>query len=1071
MLINEEKVIPKLAKEDDINSVESNVWYLDNGASNHMTGSKSKFDRLDEQVQGRVKFGDGSMVQIEGKGSIVLQCKNGESRTLENVYYIPSLRSNIVSLGQLSEEGHKVVMCGVFLWIRDNQGKLLMKVKRSANRLYKVLLYTMESKCMLTRYENDNWLWHYRLGHVNFKALQLMSRMNMAHGLPNIDQPKENCSGCLMAKQTRKGFPQNTEFHAKKPLELVHGDLCGPISPCTPAGNRYILLLVDDYSRVMWIYLLKNKNDAFDAFKKFRALVEKGPDKKIETFRTDRGGEFLSKEFLQYCEEAGISRQFTAPYSPQQNGVVERRNRTMIEMARSLLKEMEMPLYLWGEAVRHSIYLLNRLPTRAVSGMTPYEAWSGKKPHLEHIRVFGCLAYMKLPTVNLKKLDDSSKAVVHLGKEPGTKAYRLFDPETNKISVSRDVLFEERRVWNWSQFSTPRASRLENFVVFTGGMHEHEQTETIEDESGNTYTPSSATRSNQSTNNEYTPQSSQRSSASVSSNTSSDEDSQPRPLRFLEDIYNETEPVELAEDELMLMGIDEPVNYSQAAKEGEWRKAMRVEIDAVERNNTWVLTELPTGRKAIDLKWIYKIKRDADGQIIKYKARIVAKGYVQKQGVDFEEVFAPVTRIETIRLLLALAAKNSWEVHHLDVKTAFLNGEIAEEVYVSQPEGFVKRGKERLVYKLLKALYGLRQAPRAWYSKLNRSLEDMGFVRCPYEQAVYSKKSGEEVLIIAVYVDDLLVTGSSLQVIEDFKKQMGCKFDMSDLGKLSYYLGIEVEQGKGYIQLKQSGYARKVLEKAGMSDCNSTKFPMDPKEVIHKDEKGVQVNATEFKSLIGGLRYLVHTRPDLAYSVGIVSRFMERPTVMHQNAAKRILRYVKGTIDLGLVYTKDSQNNMITGYSDSDLAGNVEDRKSTGGMVFYLNDSLVTWVSQKQRCVALSSCEAEFMAATAAACQAIWLRKLLTQITGRIIGPVTLFIDNKSALDLAKNPVFHGRSKHIDIRYHFIRECVEKGEIIVKHVRTDEQRADLLTKALSTVKFERMRKLLGVKTSVQATSN
>lgn len=482
-------------------------------------------------------------------------------------------------------------------------------------------------------------------------------------------------------------------------------------------------------------------------------------------------------------------------------------------------------------------------------------------------------------------------------------------------------------------------------------------------------------------------------------------------------------------------------------------------MDAVERNGTWELTELPKGRKAIDLKWIYKLKRDVAGNIIKHKARIVAKGYVQKKGVDFDEVFAPVTRIETIRLLLALAAKENWEVHHLDVKTAFLNGEINEEVFVKQPEGYVKRGREHLVYKLLKALYGLRQAPRAWYSKLNKCLEGLGFVRCAYEQTVYTRHVGKEVLIVGVYVDDLLVTGSNTVQIKEFKEQMAKSFDMSDMGKLTYYLGIEVEQGNGYIQLKQTGYAKKILNKAGMLYYNSTKMPIHPKEILNKDEEGMPVDSTNFKSMIGGLRYLVQTRPDLPYSAGIVSRFMERPTLMHQNAVKRILRYVKGTMDLGLVYTKDEKNNVVIGYSDSDLAGNVEDRKSTGGMIFYLTKSLITWNSQKQMCVALSSCEGEFTAATAASCQAVWLRKLLSQITGLYIQPVTLFIDNKSAIDLAKNPVFHGRSKHIDIRFHFIRECIENGDIIVKHICSDEQRADSLTKALNAVRFERMRDL------------
>ncbi|XP_074324335.1 secreted RxLR effector protein 161-like [Apium graveolens] len=252
-------------------------------------------------------------------------------------------------------------------------------------------------------------------------------------------------------------------------------------------------------------------------------------------------------------------------------------------------------------------------------------------------------------------------------------------------------------------------------------------------------------------------------------------------------------------------------------------------------------------------------------------------------------------------------------------------------------------------------------------------------------------------------------------------------------------------------------YAKKILEKAGLGDCNPVKYPMNPKESIGRDEGGQPIDTTQFKSLVGGLRYQVHTRPDITFSMGIISRFMEKPTSVLLNAAKRILRYIRGTINFGLVYTKNSGNNVVTGYSDSDLAGQIEDPKSTGGMVFYLNASLITWVSQKQRCVALSSYEAEFMAATAVACQAIWLRKLLTLITGESMGPVVLYIDNKSAIDLAKSPVFHGRSKHIDIHYHFIRECVKKGEIIVKHVSIDKQQADILTKAFPVIKFEKMR--------------
>ncbi|KAL8145114.1 hypothetical protein AgCh_003359 [Apium graveolens] len=409
MLVHEEKVTPKLNRESNVR-VESNVWYLDNGASNHMTGHKSKFEEIDETVAGQVKFGDGLIVHIKGKGSI--RKKDTKLSCAENI------------------SGYE--------------------------------------KCLLAEGCDVNWLWKSRLGHVNFKAMALMSAENMVHRLPRISQPSYACSGCLMSKQARRPFPSQSSYSAKNALELVHGDLCGPITPSTPAGNRYILRLVDDFSRVMWIYLLKNKNEAFDAFKRFRSLVESGPEKKIKSFRSDRGGKFMSKDFLAYCEENGINRQFTAPYSPQQNGVVERRNRTMMEMARSLLREMKLPNYFCGEAVRHAIYLLNRLPTRAVSGITPYEAWCKRKPYLEHIRVFGCLAYMNVPTVNLKKLDNRSLPVIHLRKEPGTKAYRLYNPVTKTVHVSRDVFFVERKSWCWNSEKEPQQNMTSTFSVTYG---------------------------------------------------------------------------------------------------------------------------------------------------------------------------------------------------------------------------------------------------------------------------------------------------------------------------------------------------------------------------------------------------------------------------------------------------------------------------------------------------------------------------------------------------------------------------------------------------------------------------
>ncbi|KAL8112473.1 hypothetical protein AgCh_019977 [Apium graveolens] len=700
LLVDEGRVIPKLDKTVTNNQTASNVWYLDNRASNHMSGQLSKFIELDKGVKGQVRFGDGSM---------------------------------------MAEDGNQVIIKGKYLWVYEGKGKLLMKVKHSTNRLYKILLDSETADCMLSKVDEESWLWHARLGHVNFKAMSLMSAEKMVVGMPKINPQSEVCNGCLMSKQARKPFPGQVIYSANKALEIIHGDLCGPITPPTVTGNRYFLLCVDDYTRVMWVYFLKSKDEAFEAFKRFRAKVEKGTKAKIKTFRTDRGGEFISKSFNAYYEEAGITRQLTAPYSPQQNGVVERRNRTVVEMARSFLKEKSLPAIFWAEAVRYSVYILNRLPTRALSRVTPYEAWTGRKPDMGHIRIFGCLAHMKLPANQVTKLSDRSKM----------------------------------KGWSWERLDTTRGDYQGTFTVVN--LHTRVDKNAVEGEDDKDVRSPEITQDGHSNASEWSTESGQ---------SKTHEHSNTPPARN-ENIYDATEEVELDDDELMLMGKVEPTSYSRAATENSWQQAMKDEIDAVEKNHTWKLTELPAGKKAIGLKWVYKVKKDANGQVVKHKACIIAKGYIQQQGRDFDELFAPVTRLETVRLLLALAAKNSWEVHHLDVKSAFLNGEIQEEVYVTEPEGFMKKGNKQLVYRLVKALYGLRQAPRAWYAKLSKCLEELGFIRCPYEHAVYTKRIGGEMLLMGVYVDDLLVTGTSVSVIEEFKEQMNTHFEMRNLGKLS----------------------------------------------------------------------------------------------------------------------------------------------------------------------------------------------------------------------------------------------------------------------------------------------
>jgi hypothetical protein len=828
----------------------------------------------------------------------------------------------------------------------------------------------------------------------------------------------------------------------------------------------------------MWISLLPTKDAAANAIKNIQAAAERKSGKKVVTLRTDRGGEFAAADFVDYCAQLGVHRQLTAPYTPQQNGVVERRNQTVVGTARSMMKAKALPGVFWGEAVTTAVYLLNRSSSKAIGGKTPYQLWNGSTPSVQHLRTFGCIAHVKVNTPHLKKLEDRSRRMVFVGYEPGSKAYRAYDPSTRRVHISRDVVFDEAAQWAWSatdhnepgDFNIEESTPQELPVITTTRT----TTAYAPASSSASPTPSSvhaspvgpdpASPSSLATQPQVQFASPPVSGADEHLDADHDDDA---PLRFrrLDNVLGQADTPGLAhrelEERLLLASDAEPASFEEAMRHECWRLAMLDEMTSIEASGTWNLVELPARAKPIGLKWVYKVKKDASGIVTKHKARLVAKGYVQRQGIDYDEVFAPVARLESVRLLLAHAACQGWAVHHMDVKSAFLNGVLQEEVYVAQPPGFVLRGQENKVLRLIKALYGLRQAPRAWYAKLDKSLIGLGFRRSPSEHAVYLRGAGARRLVVGVYVDDLIIAGGNQVDIDTFKGQMKATFKMSDLGLLHYYLGLEVSQTEAGITICQSSYAAKILETAGLTGCNPSATPMEPRLKLSKVSSAPAIDSSMYRSVVGSLRYLVNSRPDLTYSVGYISRFMENPTTEHLAAMKRVLRYVAGTLHFGCCY-KRKKNPQLVGYSDSDMAGDIDTRKSTSGILFFLGDNTITWQSQKQKIVALSSCEAEYIAATTAACQGVWLARLLAELKSEQADAVTLRIDNESAIALSKNPVFHDRSKHIDVRYHYIRECVEEDRVKLQSIGTEEQLADILTKALGRERFCELRSRIGV---------
>lgn len=1063
--INDEDEMLLMAQADLNEGKREGIWFLDSGCSNHMSGNKEWFTQLDETFKHSVKLGNDSKLMVMGKGRIKLEVA-GQTRTVSDVFYVPELRNNLLSIGQLQERGITItIKHGVCKLYHPIHG-VIMESIMTANKMFVVIANILKSpSCFNTQIEEPSEIWHRRYGHLSYKNLALLHNKGMVRGLPDIKIPTKRCTKCMLGKQQREAMPKKSNWRATKKLQLIHSDICGPISPASYSKKRYILTFIDDYSRKLWVYFLNEKSEAFVTFKNFKIMVEKECGLSMCSLRTDRGGEFNSKEFSEFCKTQGIRRQLTTAYTPQQNGVAERKNRTILNMVRCLLEEKNMPKMLWPDAVKWTCHVLNRSPTASLKNKTPEECWSDLKPNVEYFKVFGCVGNVHIPDAKRLKLDAKSQKQVLIGYSEESKGYKMINPFTKKITISRDVIFEENEGWDWESTKEETRDILDWGEAYEENFNQDEESEEEEeanlDEGGTideNVTSGDATTSS--------------SSDTADENTTYGIDAATPLVRerkapaYLDD-YTSGEG--LSEDEVQNFALHisaDPLFYEQAVKSKKWREAMDLEIKAIEKNCTWKLVKAPVGAKVIGVKWVYRTKLNENGEIDKCKARLVAKGYAQEKGIDYDEVFAPVARWDTIRMVVALAARNGWKLYQFDVKSAFLHGELTEDVYVAQPQGFEVKGEENKVYKLNKALYGLKQAPRAWFSKIEGYFIKEGFEKnCDDHTLFVKKREHNKILIVSLYVDDLIFTSNDLFMMQDFKSSMHTEFEMTDLGEMKYFLGVEVHQGVNGIYISQKGYAGEILKKFRLSNCNGVRNPIVPGNKLSKEENGVKANETLFKQIVGSLMYMTVTRPDIMYSVCLISRFMSNPMETHMLAAKRILRYIQATVDFGIFYKRECRNELMA-YTDSDYAGDLDDRKSTSGYVFKLSGGAVAWASKKQPIVTLSSTEAEYVAAASCACQSIWMQRILKKIGGTQTDSIKIRCDNSSTIKLAKNPVFHGRTKHIGVRFHFLRNLTRDGSIDIEYCGTNEQVADIMTKPLKLDQFEKLREALGVRSSL-----
>jgi len=494
----------------------------------------------------------------------------------------------------------------------------------------------------------------------------------------------------------------------------------------------------------------------------------------------------------------------------------------------------------------------------------------------------------------------------------------------------------------------------------------------------------------------------------------------------------------------------EPWNIEEALSNTDWKMAMDSEYSALMNNKTWHLVPPQKGRNVIGCKWVYKIKRKKDGSLDRYKARLVAKGFKQRYGIDYEDTFSPVIKHSTIRIILSLAIFRGWSLRQLDVQNAFLHGYLDEDVYMQQPPGYEDPAKPNYVCKLDRALYGLKQAPRAWHARLSNKLISLGFKVSKADTSLFFLNKDNLTMFVLVYVDDIIVVSSTEKATDTLLKELQNEFALKDLGDLHYFLGIEVSKVSNGILLTQDKYASDLLKRVGMSDCKAVAAPLSTSEKLSLHEGSLlgPKDATHYRSVVGALQYLTLTRPDISYSVNKVCQFLHAPTTVHWAAVKRILRYIKQCTSLGIKLLKSSST-LISAFSDADWAGSGDDRRSTGGFAIFFGSNLVSWSARKQSTVSRSSTESEYKAIADATAEVMWIQTLLRELSVRTPAAAKLWCDNIGAKYLSQNPVFHARTKHIEVDYHFVRERVARRLLEIDFVSSGDQIADGFTKPLS----------------------
>ena len=879
-------------------------------------------------------------------------------------------------------------------------------------------------------------------------------------------------------------------MQTSQPLQIIFSDVwTSPI--VSHDGYKYYVIFVDHFTKYIWLYPLKRKSDVQQVFKQFKVIVEKFFNKTIVSFYTDNGGEYIAlKSFL---SDNGISHLTSPPHTPEHNGYSERRHLHIVETGLALLSHASIPKIFWTYAFSTAVYLINRMPTPTLNMSSPFESIFCKSPNFDKLKVFGCLCYPWLGPYTSHKLESKSKPCVFLGYSLSQSAYLCFDKLSNKMYISRHVQFIESVFPFQLACSTPSdnstlvsdwlpptifvpSSPPQQLANTTSSSQCRAEVTSVSDPSlSSSASPSISTTDalNSAPHQPVPSASTQAPPPQLLTHhpmITRSQNNIRKPIQKLT-LHTGTTPTRQPETltSTHASSETEPTTTAKALNDPHWRKAMTEEYDALMSNGTWELVPSTGITNVVGCRWVYRIKRNPDNSIQRFKARLVAKGFHQRPGVDYNETFSPVVKPTTVRLVLSLAISKGWPLKQLDINNAFLQGHLSESVYMSQPPGFIDSKNPSFVCKLHKAIYGLKQAPRAWYYELRTFLLTYGFRNSHSDTSLFIYTSSHHILYLLVYVDDIVVTGNNNDFLAVFVSRLAARFSLKDLGNLSYFLGVEVLNHSHGLLLSQRRYITDMLTKLDMMNVKPVPTPIPSSASTISLHMGSPIeNPTLYHETVGSLQYLSLTRPDVSFAVNKLAQFMHNPTDAHWTLVKRVLRYLLGTMNKGLLLQCDSPSSLhayadkLHAFSDADWAGNKDDYSSTSAYLVYLGRNLISWSSKKQKTVARSSTEAEYRSVAATASELSWVRSLLQELGVTLPSPPVIYCDNIGATQLSANPVFHSRMKHVAVDYHFIRDQVQSGLLRVAHVSAADQLADLLTKPLSTSTFQSFRDKIGL---------